>query len=68
MQNLIAALANKTNPQPKPHHTYPDQLHLLYGQIGISAVVAAARYQSVAKNPGHLPIVAGPDHSSLAFA
>jgi hypothetical protein len=68
MQDLLAGSANKTNSHPKPHHTYPDQLHLLYGKIGISAVVAAARYQSVAKNPGHLPIVVGPDHSSLAFA
>jgi hypothetical protein len=68
MQDVNAALANKTNPRPKPHHSYPDQLHLLYGKIGISAVVAATRYQSVAKNPGHLPIVAGPDYSTLAFA
>jgi hypothetical protein len=66
MQDAIGGLANKTNSQPKPHHTYPDQLHLLYGKIGISAVVAAARYQNVAKNPGHL--AAGPDYSTLAFA
>jgi hypothetical protein len=26
-----------------------------YGQIGISAVVAAARYQGIAKNPAYAP-------------
>jgi hypothetical protein len=67
MQELNAELANNTNPQPKPR-TYSDQLHLLYGKIGISAVVAAARYQSVAKNSGHLPIAAEPDYRCLAFA
>jgi hypothetical protein len=67
MQDVIAELANKTNPQPKTRR-YPDQLHLLYGKIGISAVVAAARYQSVAKNSDHLPIIAEPDHVRLAFA
>ena len=67
MQDVIAELANKTNPQLKTRR-YPDQLHLLYGKIGISAVVAAARYQSVAKNSGHLPIVAEPGYVHLAFA
>jgi hypothetical protein len=33
-------------------------LHLCYGQIGISAVAAAARYQSGAKNPVHAPVPA----------
>lgn len=31
-------------------------LHLCYGKIGISAVAAAARYQSGAKNPVHAPV------------
>ena len=57
MQDLIAELANKTNPQQKPRK-HPDELHLCYGKIGIAAVAAAARYQSVAKNPGHLPFTA----------
>jgi hypothetical protein len=66
MQDLIAELANKTNPQRKPRK-YPDQLqlHLCYGKIGIPAVAAAARYQSVAKNPGNLPFAAEP-HSAFA--
>jgi len=61
MQDLIAELANKTNPQRKLRK-YPDQLYLRYGKIGISAVAAAARYQSVTK------IVAEPDYHRPAFA
>lgn len=30
-------------------------LHRSYGQIGISAVAAAARYQGAAKNPAYAP-------------
>lgn len=30
-------------------------LHRRYGQIGISAVAAAARYQGMAKNPAYAP-------------
>jgi len=53
MQDLSAKLAKKTGSQRKPR-TSSDQhtaLHLCYGKIGISAVAAAARYQSGAKNP-----------------
>ncbi len=31
-------------------------LHRHYGQIGISAVAAAARYQGAAKNPAYAPV------------
>jgi hypothetical protein len=31
-------------------------LHLCYGEIGISAVAAAARYQGGAKNPAYAPV------------
>jgi hypothetical protein len=65
MQDLIAELANKTSPQRYPRK-YPDQLHLCYGKIGIPAVAAAARYQSVAKNPEHLPFAAEPHRQKLA--
>jgi hypothetical protein len=34
-------------------------LHLCYGQIGISAVAAAARYQGGAKNPAYAPVAVG---------
>lgn len=67
MQDVIAELANKTNPQPKTRR-YPDQLHLLYGKIGISAVVAATRYQSAAKDSAQLPILAEPNYVRIAFA
>jgi hypothetical protein len=33
----------------------PIELHRRYGQIGISAVAAAARYQGAAKNPAYAP-------------
>ena len=38
-----------SNGQPRP------ALDACYGQIGISAVAAAARYQGVAKNPAYAP-------------
>lgn len=31
-------------------------LHLCYGQIGISAVAAAVRYQGGASNPAYAPV------------
>jgi hypothetical protein len=31
-------------------------LHQRYGQIGISAVAAAVRYQGAAKNPAYAPV------------
>jgi len=38
----------------------------LYGQIGISAVAAAARYQGDAKNPAYAPAPIRPDHRDAA--
>jgi hypothetical protein len=57
MQDMMAKSAKKTSNQRKPRKSADEQiaLHLCYGQIGISAVAAAARYQSGAKNPGHPP-------------
>jgi hypothetical protein len=57
MQNVSATSAKKASNLRKPRKTSEDQiaLHLCYGQIGISAVAAAARYQSGAKNPGYPP-------------
>jgi hypothetical protein len=43
-------------------------LHLCYGQIGISAVAAAARYQSGAKNPGYPPTIVKLDERGAAVA
>jgi hypothetical protein len=36
-------------------------LEVRYGKIGISAVVAAMRYQGDAKNPAHAPMDRQPD-------
>ena len=66
MQDLIAELANKANFQQKLSK-YPNRLHLCYGKIGIPAVAAAARYQSVAKNAGRLPVVVEADYRRPAF-
>jgi hypothetical protein len=59
MKNLMAKSAQNTSKQRKPSKSSDEQiaLHLCYRQIGISAVAAAARYQSGAKNPGH-PVAA----------
>jgi hypothetical protein len=58
MQDMSAALAKKTNPtkgnDPKIHGK-TTALAGCYGQIGISAVAAAARYQGGAKNPAYAP-------------
>jgi hypothetical protein len=58
MQDVTARSAKKTASQRKPRRATDDQiaLHLCYRQIGISAVAAAARYQSGAKNPGSPPV------------
>jgi hypothetical protein len=43
-------------------------LDLRYGAIGISAVAAAARYQSGARNPGHPQVVVELDERGAAIA
>jgi hypothetical protein len=43
-------------------------LDLRYGQIGISAVAAAARYQSGARNPGHPPVIVKLDERGAVIA
>lgn len=56
MKDLIAELAKKTSPN-KDNDRRPEDASLdrCYGQIGISAVAAAVRYQGVAKNPAYAP-------------
>jgi hypothetical protein len=56
MQSSTAKSAKKSSKR-KPNKSSDEQiaLHLCYRQIGISAVAAAARYQSGAKNPGYTP-------------
>jgi hypothetical protein len=48
----VNAKPAKNASQRKPHKGSNEQiaLHLCYGQIGISAVAAAARYQGDSKN------------------
>ena len=43
-------------------------LHLCYGQIGISAVAAAVRYQGDAKNPAYAPVVIKTDDRGATVA
>jgi hypothetical protein len=69
MQDMMAKSAKKTSNQRKPRKSADEQiaLHLCYGQIGISAVAAAARYQSGAKNPGHPPATVKLDERGAAL-
>ena len=45
---------NRERPTPKPHES--PELHAHYGEIGISAVAAAIRYKSDARNPAYAPV------------
>jgi hypothetical protein len=58
MKDVTAEIAKKTA-QPTEEAVKlsggPIELHRRYGQIGISAVAAAARYQGAAKNPAYAP-------------
>ncbi len=46
--------------RPTPRHD-PTDLGARYGEIGISAVAAAVRYQGDARNPAYAPTVPDPD-------
>jgi hypothetical protein len=50
---------NRERPTPTPGHDHAD-LHERYGEIGISAVAAAVRYQSDARNPAYAPVAPDP--------
>jgi hypothetical protein len=56
-----------TEPSQK-HQEQPAQLDRQYGKIGISAVAAAVRYQSDAKNPAYAPVVMQFDERSEEYA
>jgi len=70
MQEVTAKSANKISNQRKPRKSSDEQiaLHLCYRQIGISAVAAAARYQSGAKNPAQAPAANRLDERDTAVA
>jgi len=55
MKDISANTANNVDNQSAKNSGQSTALHLCYGQIGISAVVAAARYQGGAKNPAYAP-------------
>ena len=58
MKKVTDKPAKKAGAQRKPGKSSDQQnaLHLCYGQIGISAVAAAARYLGEAKNPAYAPV------------
>ena len=58
MQDVIAEVAKKTAPMRANDRKVSGEVSALdnrYGQIGISAVAAAARYQGGSKNPAYAP-------------
>jgi hypothetical protein len=54
MQDMTAELTKKAGPD-RLVSSESRKLDDCYGQIGISAVVAAVRYQGSAKNPAYAP-------------
>ena len=68
MLDIAAGSAKKTNAQRKPRKCAEPHSALRYGQIGISAVAAAARYQSGARHPGHPQVVVELDERGAAVA
>ncbi len=57
MNDVTADMAENTANQRAARKSADENLalHLCYGQIGISAVAAAVRYQGDAKNPAYAP-------------
>jgi hypothetical protein len=58
MQDVTAELAKKTDKkitEDRQVSGESSKLDRRYGQIGISAVAAAVRYQGSAKNPAYAP-------------
>lgn len=59
MQDMIAEMAKKTSQTGDKAGKIANEQPALdrrYGQIGISAVAAAARYQGGCKNPAYAPV------------
>jgi hypothetical protein len=70
MPDVATGSTSRTSHQRKPRKCSDAQaaLDLRYGEIGISAVAAAARYQSGARNPGHPPVIVELDERGAAIA
>jgi len=59
MQDVTAKRAKKTTQKPNDARQGPGEATTLvhcYGQIGISAVAAAVRYQGATKNQAYAPV------------
>lgn len=70
MQDVIANTAKKNSHQQTQTRSATDDntaLQRRYGQIGISAVAAAARYQGEAKNPAYAPVPIKPHDRGTGF-
>lgn len=70
MPDIATGSTKNTITQRKPRKCADTQtaLDLRYGKIGISAVAAAARYQSGARNPGHPQVMIELDERGAAVA
>jgi len=63
--------ANKNTANQRAVRRVSDEnlaLQLCYGQIGISAVAAAVRYQGDAKNPAYAPVATKTDDRGTTVA
>jgi hypothetical protein len=69
MKTTTANSAKNTGSRRAPGKSAADHTALdrRYGQIGISAVAAAVRYQGEAKNPAYAPAPAGRYQDDAAF-
>jgi len=59
MSDVTAGTAKKTAQRTEKTSSFANDgtaLDRRYGQIGISAVAAAVRYQGTAKNPAYAPV------------
>jgi hypothetical protein len=61
MSNFTAEMANTRTHECADRDT---ALSRCYGQIGISAVAAAVRYQGAAKNPAYAPAPSKPQNGA----
>jgi len=70
MKDATAGSTKNANQLRMPRKSPDEQiaLHLCYGQIGISAVAAAARYQSSTKTTTPKPSAVTPDEQSAGAA
>jgi hypothetical protein len=64
MTSIAAELAKKTGQKANARKMPGELLDQRYQQIGIPAVVAAARYHGAAKNPAYAPAAANWDESA----